>query len=166
MIRYVGTGARHQLPDVDIIRADAFHGRQGAVQHMVQPVVFMGALDCRHIPRIPDDADLSVVAGRIGADGTGVPGGIVAADTAEVDRLPPFPEGDGQAAHFLQRHGGNEIGQTLGGFDADAGQAVKLRRHRLDGFNLAAHLRTTRPSREPYGSWQTRGLPRPCGALR
>ena len=76
---------------MDIVRPDAFHGRQGAVEHMIQAAVLMHTLEGSHVPRVANYADLAVVAGGIGADRTGVAGGVVAAGLAEADGLAAFP---------------------------------------------------------------------------
>ena len=52
--------ASHQLADADVVRADALHWRDNAVQHMVFSVVIAHALDRGDVARVAHHADLPI----------------------------------------------------------------------------------------------------------
>ena len=92
-------------------------------------------------------------------------GFAIATGFAKPDCLAAFPERNGKSPDIFLGLRCQMVGQTLGGFRADAGQFGQLHGHGSDRFKLIAHLRTDRPFPEPSGSWSLHGLPRPCGAL-
>ena len=71
--------ARQQLPDADIVRANAIHGGKGSVQHMVTAVKIMHALNGGYVPRVAHHADLAVAAAFVGTDITQFAGCVIAA---------------------------------------------------------------------------------------
>src|SRR5216683_5267631 len=46
--------ARHELRDLEVIRTDAVHRRDGAVEHVIATLVLTGALDREHIQGLLD----------------------------------------------------------------------------------------------------------------
>ena len=92
------------------------------MEHVIQPVVIVGALDGVHIPGILHHADNIMPPVGIGTDGTGVHVRVIAAYRAKMHLLFPVENGYRQFPHLLLRHGQNMIRQPLGGFSAHAGQ--------------------------------------------
>ena len=131
--------AGQQLADADILRPDALHRGDGAVQHVIAALEIAHALHGGHVARVAYHADHAVVAALIGTDRAGVFHRVVAADRAVFYRLAALPDGAGQLVHLILREGDDVIRQPLRGFCADAGQAGELLRHPRDGFNLPGH---------------------------
>ena len=86
-IYFFGPETREKLPDVNIIRAYS-------LVHTFQR---------RHIPRIPDHTDLTVMTGRIRTDRAGITGGVIAAGFAEANSLTAFPERNRERTDILLR---------------------------------------------------------------
>ena len=91
----VGIGGQYDLPDLpgpkalheglnlQLVRADAVHGGDDAVQHVVEPLVGVGTLQCHGVQRLLNDANGGSVARGVAADGAGVNLGYVVAVGAE-----------------------------------------------------------------------------------
>ena len=74
--------ALDQLADLQVFRADAFHRRNRAVQHVIAPLIRASPFHGQHVERLLDHHDLRRIAARVGADGAGIVLGDIEADRA------------------------------------------------------------------------------------
>ena len=112
--------------DPDVVRANVIHGRQHAVQDVIDAVILAAALEREHIARLRHDADSTLVALRRGADGARLLIGEILADTAAVDVFLGVHNGGCKLQRLLLREGQNMKRQPLRALAPDAGQRGKL----------------------------------------
>ncbi len=109
-----------------LVGTHAMQGREGAVEHVVNPHVAASPLDRGDVGGFLHHANLALIAGRVGAIGAGVDVGHVVADRAKA-------QADLQAAHGLSQRRGVVVGgaqdvkgEALGAFGAHARQLLQL----------------------------------------
>ena len=138
--------ALHQLANADIVRPDVPHGRQRAVQHMVQALVFLGSLERDHVARLRDHADGLLVACLIRADRAGLAvRQILAALAGEGARL-GVADRVREALRVLLGQVEHIKRQPLRGFLADAGQSGEFLDQPLDRRCEKVHQNRPPPS--------------------
>ncbi len=133
--------AGQQLLEPDLVGPDAVHGGNRAVQHMVQPLVLVDALDGRNVARVFNHADHVPVAGRRRADFAGVGIGEVAADRAQRRAPGGFDDGLGKRLGFVFRQGKDMESKPLRGFGTDAREFSELGDKLCDRGSVAGHDR-------------------------
>ena len=129
--------AREQLVDLEILRADAVHRRDHAVQHVVQPVEAARALDRQDVQRLLDDADRRAVARSVAADAAGVDLRDVLADGAEDCPLLQLDDRLRERDGVVVRDAQQVVGEPLRALRPDAGQLVELFDEPRDGRGAA-----------------------------
>ncbi|GCC47986.1 hypothetical protein chiPu_0031862, partial [Chiloscyllium punctatum] len=92
-------GARHQLVDGEILRADAVERRQRCTEHMIAAIGRIGAFQRPEIGDIGDHDDDRGIAARIGAHRAGVLCIDVSAGLADLDLVDRDLQRRGQRRH-------------------------------------------------------------------
>ena len=116
----------HQLLQADVPGADAQHGGDGPMEHMVHALVSAGLLIGRQIPDILHHHDELMVPLLVGADRAYLPVRQGEAFPAVADVVPGLHDHVRQALHLVPGHAYQVEGQTLGGFAADAREGRQL----------------------------------------
>lgn len=132
-----------ELLDPDLIRADAVHGGDGPVEHMIHPMIFPGAFKGHHVPRILHHADNRPIPIPRPADGAELLVGQIAADGAFVDLLPALADGGEKILRPLIRQVQQIKRESLGRFVADARQPLQLFDHPLKRRHAVSHRRSS-----------------------
>lgn len=133
-----GAGGQDDLADTfepcgkpverQLVGSDAIHGREGAVQHVVQPVILAAALQGQHISGLLDHADEAAVAQGIRADRARLLAGIhdVQADRAGGEAAFRLEDRLGKVTDLVLRLAEQVEGEPLGALGSDAGQPAEF----------------------------------------
>lgn len=112
--------------DIELFGADAVHGGDEAAEDVVFAAIFAGFFEGDDVAGVGDDADGCVVAVGGATDVADGVGGEVEADAALAHFLFGVDQGFGEGFDFGFGAAEDVEGEALGGFWADAGQALEL----------------------------------------
>ncbi len=112
--------------DVELFGADAVHGGYEAAEDVIFAAIFAGFFQGDDVAGVGDDADGFVVPVGGATDVADGLGGEVEADAALADFLFGVDQGFGEGFDFGLRAAEDMESEALGGFGADAGQALEL----------------------------------------
>ena len=121
-----------KLADAKVVRAHMVHGGEHAVEDVVQPVIFPGALHRHHVSGVGHHAHRGGVPPGTGADAAGaVPFGEILAHRAACNGTSCGEDCLSEGVRLLRGQIQHMEGQPLGGFGTDAGEAVEVLHQRL-----------------------------------
>lgn len=152
--------AHDELLQVDILGADAVHGRNGSMEDVVLAVKFFDPLHGHDVPRAFHHADDVLAAAVVAADGAGILVGQIAADGAVAHGLFGVRDGVSQCLCLFIRQGQNVKGQSLRRLASDAGQLGQLVDQAAQGPRILFHTRSLHQARDvqPAGQFTHLGV--------
>ncbi|MNT49114.1 hypothetical protein D3C72_1859430 [compost metagenome] len=126
----------HELLDLELLRADAVHGRDEPLQDVIAAPVLLGALHGHQVLGLRDDADGARIAGRIRAKLARIHGAQVRALAAELDLLLGVGECLRQPLHVRRGLLEEVVSKALGALGSDAGELLQLLDELREGFRV------------------------------
>ena len=119
-------GAPDQQIDREIVWSNALQRRDGAVQHVIQPLKPARVLNRHQVERVLDHANQRGVARRVLADGTRIGVREVAAALTSLNALVQGRDGRPQDERLAGRPSQQKEGQALRGLGANGGKPREL----------------------------------------
>src|SRR5690625_1814006 len=157
--------AGHQLPDAQVVRADAVDRVDGPAEHVVAAAVLAGAFDRDDVLGLLDHAQQGRIAARVAADAALRLLGDVAAGLTEPHPRLDLGQGGGQPLHLVGVGAEDVESDPLSTLRADAGKLAQLIDQLLDDAVVGVHRSPPSPDSRissitvPPSSRATKGAP-------